>query len=545
MTSHTTLRLAAPSVDAPPVDERPWKSIAWTGERSQDGWAWDQELIVDLFAGGGGASQALEEAYGQPVTLAVNHDPHAIAMHRLNHPNTWHFLSDVWEVTPTEACGGIRPYVLWGSPDCAHFSRAKGCATRQDKIRGLAWVIVRWAKEVRPRQIFVENVPEFLTWGPLDDEGKPIKARAGETFEMWVRALQALGYQVEWCVLSAAGYGTITTRTRLYLIARSDGLPIVWPEATHWPQPPKRTRRRDHRPVGHRGSASHRLARQRKRHARKMDAWRAGRRGRPLHRIAAECIDWSLLGCSIFASRDDAKAWAEATGAPGVPNRPLAPNTLARVAEGLRRFVLEDPNPYVLARTDEGLVPLDLVADAELLAVPTLVNTRNGERPGQRPRVRSMREPLPTITAQGSQGALAIAWLAKHYKGVIGHSMRQPIGTVTAKDHHSVCFAFLSKYNRTGSGQSLREPLGTVTSRDRFGLVTVEVNGETYAVVDITLRMLTPRELATAQGFSPDYALIGTRTQQIARIGNSVCPPVAASLLRANAPGPERVEVAA
>lgn len=421
---------------------------------------------VDLFAGGGGASHGIEMATGRSPLVAVNHDPAAIQMHAQNHPGCLHLCESVWDVEPFRPHG--RPLdLLWASPDCKHFSRAKGGRPKSKEIRALAWVVTRWAEAVRPRVICVENVPEFLTWGPLDDAGRPIEGRKGETFRAWAGKLEALGYHVEWRVLVAADYGAPTTRKRLFIVARCDGQDIVWPEPTHGPG-----------------------------------------REQP-HRTAAECIDWSIPAPSIFTRK-----------------RPLAEKTQARIAEGIRRFVLEADKPY-----------LAFVA-----------NTRNGERKGQRPRVRDLRRPLNTITAQGSQGALVTAFLAKHYTGVVGQGLTRPLGTITAKDHHSLVAAHLTpaaeangrtvaawlmKYYGQGVGQAVDEPLHTIPTRDRFGLVTVDLDGETYALTDIGMRMLQPRELATAQGFDADYILTGTKTQQVARIGNSVPPQVVAAIVGA------------
>lgn len=459
---------------------------------------------VDLFAGGGGASLGIQRATGQAPLVAINHDPAAIAMHAANHRGTLHLCESVFDVRP------FRPHnqpldLLWASPDCKHFSKAKGGKPRSSEIRSLAWVVVDWARAVRPSVICVENVEEFRTWGPLDNEGQPIAARQGETFREWVEALEALGYVVEHRLLVAADYGAPTTRRRLFVVARADGQPVRWPEPTHGPG--------------------------------RAQPWRT----------AAECIDWSLPCPSIFNRV-----------------RPLADKTLARIARGVVRYVLEDANPFVLPGA---------------LAVPSLINTRNGERAGQAPRVRDVRAPMPTVTAQGSQGALVAAFLAKHYTGVTGHRVDQPASTVTAVDHHSLVAAhltkfygtstgqaltepaptitagaggghaglvaaFLTKYYGTSTGQAVDEPLHTVPTRDRFGLVTVQIAGETYAVVDIGMRMLQPRELARAQGFGDDYILTGTKTEQTARIGNSVPPPVVEAIVRAQFPG-WRLRVAA
>ncbi len=380
-------------------------------------------LAVDLFAGGGGASKGLHDA-GLHVFVAVNHDPAAITMHAANHPSTIHLCESVYQVDPRVVMGRRRVDALWASPDCTHHSRAKGGKPRDQGIRGLAWIVVEWARQVRPRVLFVENVPEFLGWGPVDDAGQPEKARAGETFRQWVAALELLGYRVEWRVLVAADYGAPTTRRRLYVVARCDGQPIAWPTPTH-------------------GTG-------------RAHPWRT----------AAECIDWSIPCPSIFERR-----------------KPLAEATQRRIAEGLRRYVLTG-RPY-LAHTARGPVA---------------------------------------------------AFLAKHYGGVVGQPLTRPLGTVTAQDHHSLVVAFLVAYYGTGTASPVDAPVPTVVSRDRFGLVVVDIDGEPHAIADIGMRMLQPRELARAQGFPDDYVLTGTKTQQVARIGNSVCPPVARALVEAQFP---------
>jgi DNA (cytosine-5)-methyltransferase 1 len=334
----------------------------------------------------------------------------------------------------------------------------------------------------------------------LDEDNQPIKAKAGEHFTEWLQHLTMAGYRVEWRLLRACDYGAPTIRERLYIIARSDGEPIVWPEPTHGP-------------------------------------------GRPLPwRTAAECIDWTIPCPSIFARK-----------------KPLADATQHRVAEGLRRFVLESPRPFIapLRGTSPGhrsVHPVDgplstITGQGQhhALVVPWVANTRNGEAPGQAPRVRSVEEPAWTITATGSQGAVVSAWLAKNYTGVVGSSLSKPMGTVTARDHHSLVEAHLGHggrarevaaflvqyYGSGGQWAKLTEPMRTIVSKARMGLAEVELNGSPWAVTDIGLRMLTPRELATAQGFQRDYVLLGTTAQQIARIGNSVCPDVAEALVRA------------
>ena len=423
-------------------------------------------LIVDNFAGGGGASLGIEMALGRSPDIAVDHDPEAIAMHATNHPHTTHLRESVWDVDPVEACAGRPVDLAWFSPDCKHFSRAKGGKPVEKKIRGLAWVAIRWAKAVRPSVIVLENVPEFVTWGPLVDD-RPCPIRRGLTFRRFVGRLHALGYAVEWCTLSAADYGAPTTRKRLFLIARCDGAPIVWPTPTHGPMAAR--------------------------------PWRT----------AAECIDWAIPCPSIFSR-----------------SRPLAEATHRRIARGLREFVLDARRPFMAPLNDN--------------AVAFLVHQSNGERVGQAPRIYDAERPLGTVVASGVSQALVVAWLAKHYGGnessAGGSALDRPIDTITAVDHHALVAAFLVRYNGTSSAEPLDRPLGTVTARDRYALATVTIDGHPYRVRDIGHRMLTPRELARAQGFPDSYAFApgSTKTAQVRLIGNSVAPPIAAAIVRAN-----------
>lgn len=495
------------------------------------------EIIVDSFAGGGGASCGIEWATGRSPDIAINHDAEAIALHAANHPETRHYCENVWKVDPVQACAGRPVGLMWLSPDCKHFSKAKGGKPVEKKVRGLAWVAVRWAKAVAPRIIVLENVEEFQTWGPVLSNGRPCPMRKGLTFRRFVGRLRALGYAVEWRELRACDYGAPTTRRRLFLIARCDGQPIQWPAPTHG-----------------KGTAQ---------------PWRT----------AAECIDWSIPCPSIFLSADQGKAI-------GV-RRPLAEATLRRIARGVRRYVIEAGDPFIVPVSHSGDTrahsvrePLRTITGSSrsthALAIPTLINTRNGERDGQAPRVRDIAQPLPTVTAMGSQGALVTAFLAKHYGGheTPGSSLAQPIDTVTVTDHHALVASSLVKFKGTArdgqqltlplhtvqagglhyaevraflvayyrnerDGGSLRSPMRTVTSKDRLGLVTVQ--GEEYAIADIGMRMLAPRELYNAQGFPQSYRIEIefrgkplTKTAQVRMCGNSVCPPLAAAIVRAN-----------
>jgi DNA (cytosine-5)-methyltransferase 1 len=529
------------------------------------------ELLVDNFAGGGGASLGIERAMGRAVDIAINHDAHAVEMHSANHPHTLHLCESVWQVDPQQATAGRPVGLAWFSPDCTHFSRAKGSKPKSKKIRGLAWIVVRWARRVRPRVIILENVREFEEWGPLLEDGRPCALRKGHTFKRFIGCLKAAGYQVEWKSLNAADYGAPTHRRRLFLIARRDGSPIQWPAATHGPKA--------------------------------AEPWRC----------AAEVIDWSLPCHSIFLTPEEARAVRV--------KRPLAEKTMQRIARGIYRYVIDNPRPYIVG----GLVvpsiqqyfggmtgkpvtdPLPTITETDhhALLAATLVQSGYGEREGQGPRAIDIEKPLGTVVAGGvkhalvsahlvgaggaeyaakpkpvdapassvmpqDRRALCAAFLARicqtGSKGPCVKGVEQPLTTIVSKAEHCLITshlahfnhggsqhsgmddpmrtvtagglhaaevrAFLVKYYGQGVGQQASEPLHTVTAQDRFGLV--QVDGVDHQIVDIGLRMLTPRELARAQGFPDEYRLIGTARQQVARIGNSVCPQVAEALVRAN-----------
>lgn len=586
-----------------------------------------QELVVDLFAGGGGASLGMERAYRAP-DVAVNHNAIAIGVHQANHSRTQHYIEDVFKVDPREATGGRPVAVLWASPDCRHHSKAKGGKPRSKKIRGLAWVVVKWASALKPRLIHLENVEEFADWGPLLKDGSPCKVRKGMTFRRWVRQLEKLGYRVEHRELVAADYGAPTIRKRLYVIARCDGRPIVWPNPTHAKVP-----------TG------------------KLKPWRT----------AAECIDFDLPAQSIFDRP-----------------KPLAVNTQKRIAKGLWRYVLNCADPFIVHMTHHGerrqhplTEPLPTVTAAHrgemamcapaltpfltehanasnqrvfpaneplrtqvaqvkgghfALVAPTLVQTGYGEREGQEPRALDLAKPLGTVVAGGVKHALVASHITKFRANSIGSAMDAPLHTVTAGGNMarpagaahamglvSACLeqanggfydgdgrdtreplstictsganqrliaAYFVKYYGTDQDPRLGEPLHTVTTKDRFGVVEViHVPADVlapehrrkakacadflreylpehfpgpadmvllggYVLVDITLRMLAPRELARAQGFPDSYVIERglfvqpdgsqawkpvTKTDQVRLIGNSVCPDVAEALIRANA----------
>lgn len=459
------------------------------------------EIIVDSFAGGGGASTGIELAIGRSVDIAINHDPAAIAMHKVNHPNTLHYCEDVWEVDPRKVAQGLPVALCWLSPDCKHFSKAKGGKPVEKHIRGLAWVAVRWAATVKPRVIMLENVEEFKTWGPLLKDGRPDPDRKGRTFNAFVNALKRQGYKVDWRELKACDYGAPTIRKRFFLIARCDGQPIVWPKPTH----------------GDPNSAEVKVG--------KLKPWRT----------AAEIIDWSLPCPSIFERK-----------------RPLAENTMRRIARGIQKFVIENPRPFIVQigqsgfSKDDRSYPLNqplttIVTKAEhCLVAPTLIQyhseTANHEARGQ-----TLDKPIMTLDTSPRYG-LVTSFLTKYRGTNIGQPVTEPLQTITAGGlHFGEVRAFLTQFNSASIGQECSDPLYTITTKDRFGLVTV--HGQDYQIVDIGMRMLEPRELFNAQGFPEDYVIdkdyygkVYPKSAQVARCGNAVPPPFAEHLVKANLP---------
>ncbi|GGF24536.1 DNA methyltransferase [Youhaiella tibetensis] len=638
------------------------------------------ELIVDSFAGGGGASTGIEMALGRSPDYAINHDPEALALHTANHPETVHLSQNIYKVDPMDVVGRRKVGLLWASPDCKHFSKAKGGKPVKREIRDLAWTVVLWAERVQPRVIILENVEEFQTWGPLVETDKgvmPDPERRGETFAEWVGALKKQGYKVEWRELRACDYGAPTTRKRLFVIMRRDGKKIVWPQPTHGaPGDPDVI-------------------------AGKKRPWRT----------AAEIIDWSEPCPSIF---DTSEEIMTKLGIRAV--RPLAENTLARIAKGIDRYVLKSTKPFIVQfgrryenaddtlttpfnikfqtgavgsdvvdplptvtansfiKRPGGAAPIGVVApvlagvggragqsrprsaneptatsttkaDTVLVApvlssaqhggslrsadephrtvsasdkdqnqvvaahlmtmrnagkpfneankpthtvtaggaglslvAASMVQTGYGEREGQEPRVLDPEAPLGTVVAGGVKHAAVAAFLAQHNTDMVGHHSAEPVSTIVQKGctqavvsaglmnmkgsdrrmtsveepnptvtadgtHQAEVRAFLMKYYGVDQDPRIEEPLSTVTTRDRFGIVTVE--GVDYQIVDIGMRMLTPRELFKAQGFPDDYEIETgifddgqrralTKTAQVRMCGNSVCPPIAAALVRAN-----------
>lgn len=613
------------------------------------------ELIVDSFAGGGGASTGIEMALGRSPDYAINHDAEALALHAANHPDTIHLSKNIYKVDPLDVVGRRKVGLLWASPDCKHFSKAKGGKPVKCEIRDLAWTVVLWAERVRPRIIILENVEEFQTWGPLIETDKgimPCPDRKGETFKEWIGALKKHGYKVEWKELRACDYGAPTTRKRLFLIARCDGQKIIWPVPTHG----------------------------------------AGRL--PYHTAASHVIDWSIPCPSIFDTSEQIMA---DLGIRAI--RPLADNTMARIAKGVKRYVIDAAKPFLIsvnhgysggrreypadepmrAVTSGGIseaviaphitkfqtgavgsdinAPLPTVTANSFIkrpggaapigiVAPHLMTMRNAGKPyneadkpthtvtaggaglslvasvltsaQQGGSHRAVDEPHRTVTASdkdqnqiiaahmqrqfgasvghaadepnasitaggGGKSALVAAFLAQHNTmpagGVhAGHHATEPVSAVTATgsqqsvvsaglmnmkgsdrrmsdveeptptvtatgNHVAEVRAFLMKYYGVDQDPRIEEPLSTVTTKDRFGIVTVE--GEPYQIVDIGMRMLTPRELFKAQGFPADYQIetgvfadgerrVLTKTAQVRMCGNSVCPPIAAALVAAN-----------
>ncbi|WP_146775971.1 DNA cytosine methyltransferase, partial [Burkholderia gladioli] len=421
------------------------------------------ELIVDNFAGGGGASTGLERAFGRPVDVAINHDAEALAMHAANHPRTAHYCESVFDVDPVAITGNQPVGLVWLSPDCKHFSKAKGGKPVSKKIRGLAWIALRWAATVKPRIIMLENVEEFVTWGPLGADGRPCPKHRGRTFRSFVNALQRQGYTVDHRELRACDFGAPTIRKRFFLVARRDGLPIVWPTPTHGD--PK-------------GAAVR---------AGKLAPWRT----------AADCIDWTIPCPSIFERE-----------------RPLKDATMRRIARGIMKFVVNSADPFIVKfaqnstgqaldepahtvmagaarfgvvvptvmhithqgddRTRPAGAPLATITTAkrgeQALVAATLIQTSYGERPGQAPRVPGLGKPLGTVVAGGTKHAVVAAFLAKHYGGheSPGAPLEKPVSTITTQDHHHLVTAQLVGCGGRAAQSRPRdagEPAATITSK--------------------------------------------------------------------------------
>lgn len=596
-----------------------------------------KKLIIDNFAGGGGASTGIELALGRPVDIAINHDKNAILMHEANHPFTIHIKNDVFAVDPIEITKGQPVELAWFSPDCTHFSKAKGGKPRKQEIRDLAWIVIKWAKLKKPSVIMLENVEEFKTWGPLDENGYPIKERSGETFNEWLSELKSLGYEVQMKELRACDYGAPTIRKRLFIIARCDGKPITWPKPTHG-------------------------------------------EGLLPYKTAADIIDFSIRGKSIFNRKKE-----------------LAENTMRRIARGLDKFVINNPKPYIISYHSEtqpnevrghsideplatqgtanrfGLVtpvitkigqtkfsndrssaitepiktivsknedllltpeltpflvvntsghnggdvqdPLHTVTTGnqhiivepritpfiavqrkdqigniedplntltainhEVLVNPVIVPVGYGEAPGQQPRVQDTKQPLNTIVSHSTKHHI-VTYIGKEFsdnngKQIQGSDVSKPLPAITAVDHNRVINAVFTQeyFGNAQHGQDIKKPLHTITSMERQSLMTIklnslndlgnwplirqmlnkhsgytlsedeviifEINGSWFIMTDIEMRMLEPKELYAAQGFPTDYNidLNGklSRSEQVKKCGNSVCPPVASAIVKAN-----------
>lgn len=444
------------------------------------------EIIVDNFAGGGGASTGMELATGRPVAIAINHDPDAILMHKTNHPYTEHLQASVWDVDPRKVCRGRPVGLAWFSPDCKHFSKAKGAALVDRNIRGLAWIVLRWAGTVRPRVIILENVEEFVTWGPVR-KGKPVKKKAGETFRQWKRQLLDLGYAVEHRELIAADYGAPTSRKRFVLIARCDRRPIVWPERTHAPRDSEEVK--DGR----------------------LLPWRS----------AAEVIDWSIPCYSVFASKQEIK---EKYGVNAV--RPLAKNTMRRVIRGVDKFTIRSGKPFVVecnhggdGHTRSTEEPVNTVtgkytgglcepvmapftfsntggsvgsdagepvhtirtAGGQILASASLMSigqTGGGDH------IREALDPVPTVVSKQETCLVAASMIQYHTEqteAVRANGMRLPLPTVDASNRYGLSCANLVEYYTGGRPLNVREPMHTVTAHDREAVVcshVVEFKGQ-------------------------------------------------------------------
>lgn len=459
-------------------------------------------LIVDSFAGGGGTSTGIRMATGRDPDIAINHNAEAMAMHKANHPNTKHYIEDIRGLDPLSVTKGEQVDLMWLSPDCTHFSKARGSKPRSEHIRGLAWTAVKWARRVRPKLIILENVEEFQDWCPLKKKNNMPKMHLrGITFNKFVRHLRREGYSVSYRELVASEYGAPTTRKRFFLIATSDRTPANWPVPTHGRGP-----------------------------------------GLMPFKTAAECIDWSISCPSIFGRK-----------------KPLAEKTMKRIARGIFKFVINNPTPFIVSfkngeqvcdinnplatQTSKDTFGLVLTELTPVMTAPIVVQIGYGERKGQKPRVIDVKKTLGTIVG-ARKHALAAYSLTRQFGSSTGQSLDSPMPTVMPQGSGKtdLVSAFLTKYyGNEKDGCCLEDPIATITGKDRMGLVTVTIGGENYIITDIGLRMLQPRELFNAQGFPADYIIDPiyngkplTKTAQVRMCGNSVCPPLAEALIRAN-----------
>lgn len=521
-------------------------------------------MIVDSFAGGGGASTGIEMALGRSPDIAINHNPAALALHAANHPETLHLSENVYRVDPLDHMRGRHIGLMHFSPDCKHFSKAKGGKPVERNIRDLAWIIPGWIERIQKSGgkvdvVTMENVEEWKDWGPLIETERglmPCPDRRGHTFKAWCKAIKRLGGRIEWRELRACDYGAPTIRKRLFLVVRFDGKPIVWPEPTHGD------------PNSEDVIAGRKLP------------WRT----------AAEIIDWSLPCPSIFDTAPE--IWAK-HGLRSV--RPLADNTMARVARGMKRYVLDSEKPFLvsIAHGDSGgrrEYPLDepfgvVTAGwiSHAVVAPNLMTMRNSGKP-----FNGADEPISTVTATGAQQSPVMAFISRQFGTSTGHGAGAPLGTVTADGggKSALVAPYLSAYYGVDQDTPMDEPVHTLTTKPRFGhvealidlppftsdqedrarevaaflrshgfwdereFVTLEIAGMTFVIVDIGMRMLTPRELFNAQGFPPDYIIDGVwegegedrrfaefpKNVQVSCCGNSVSPPPYAAIVAANCP---------
>lgn len=430
------------------------------------------DCIIDAFAGGGGASVGIEMALGRAVDIAVNHDAQAIRMHRTNHPSTTHLTEDIFKVDLEKYVAGRPVSLMWASPDCTSHSKAKGGQPRKQGLRILPWAVYKHAKKILPDVIIMENVEEIQQWGPLDESGRPIPECKGEEYQKFIASMKSIGYTFDSRELIAADYGAPTTRKRWYAIFRRDGRAIVWPEPTHS---------------------------------------RTGADGKRKWLECGDYINWADLGTSIFNRK-----------------KPLADATMKRIANGYRKYVVENPTPYIVK---------DKRAYAYLIQY-------HGEQKKGDARGQTLSEPIKTIDTSNRYG-LVTAFVTKFYKTGTGQECSEPLHTITTSPgHFGAISAFLIKYYGQGwSCQTCDRALDTITTKDRFGLASValEVNGEKYILKDIFLRMLKPEELKLMQGFPSDYIIDRDYSwkpypisEQVKRIGNSVVPIMAQKLVEAN-----------
>ena len=495
------------------------------------------ELIIDNFAGGGGTSTGLEQAFGRPVDIAINHDPEALAMHAANHPHTTHLCESVWDVDPIKVTGNRPVGLVWLSPDCKHFSKAKGGKPVEKRIRGLAWVTLRWAAKCKPRVIMLENVEEFKTWGPLliaaDGSAKPDPEKKGKTFDSFIRQLRAHGYTVDYREMRGCDHDTPTIRKRFFLVARRDGIAIKWPEPTHG--------------------------------APDSIGVRAGKL--LPYRTAAECIDFSLPCPSIF-ERD----------------RPLAPATLRRIAKGIMRYVVDAANPFIVGqggpvyggkpvsanqpfgtlttenhravvlptivpvthqggdRTESIDEPFRTITGAhrgeKALGVATLVQVGYGEREGQAPRALDIEKPLGTVVSE-SKHALVSAVLVDAAHGEVSpggvkrwgtgaHDVEATLGTVTASGNKAVATAFLAKHYTGVVGSDLADPIGTVTACDHHSLVTAFLTEHANASTQRVMPADAPLRTICAQVKGGHFSIVSAHIQRDmgASVGHAADAPL-------------------